>query len=218
MIVSIHVGTSHPYICSETILEDCDVLTTAHCLTNYSSRDITIEADMYYRSEIGIVIRSVDRIRIHSNYTVNSDAHINDIAISHLSLPFDVEDERDISQTCLPTINKQWINATQYPPKDIRLVISRWDITDTFRSPRSKMIQQTQVYVTDDRCSQCSVRDNQRSHQFCAGYRGSANSNRLIITFFCMVSFLGICPGGIRTLSFSLSKCFASDFLFFDCR
>jgi hypothetical protein len=67
MIFSIRIGSRH--VRSGTILEDSYILTAAHCLTNRVPQDITIEAGMHYRTESGTIIRQVDRIYIHPNYT-----------------------------------------------------------------------------------------------------------------------------------------------------
>jgi secreted trypsin-like serine protease len=188
MIVSIRIGTNNQHICSGTILEDSYILTAAHCLKNRSSKDITIEAGMYYRSENGAIIRQVDHIYIHPNYAVHSNLYMNDIAILHVSLPFDIDDDRNISRTCLPSINSQSMNAKKYLSNGTRLAISGWDITHMLRFPRSQILQQAEIYVIGGKNSNCSVSDNERQLQFCAGRYGNDNGNistlNILLTIF----------------------------------
>jgi secreted trypsin-like serine protease len=216
MIVSIRVGTSNQHICSGTILEDSYILTAAHCLTNLSSQYITIEAGMYYRSESGARIREVDHIYIHPNYTVRSNLYINDIAILHLSLPLDVEDDKNISRTCLPSTTNQLMNMTKYLSNGTRLAISGWDITNRSRFPRSQMLQQAEVYIIDGENSNCSVSDDQHQLQFCAGRYGNDTGNILTLNILLIISFYFVFfqKYVMEVRKSSFYRCFISFFYF----
>lgn len=181
MIVSIRVGTDHQHICTGTILKDFYILTTAHCLSNRSAKDLTIEAGMYYRSESGAIIRQVARIYIHPDYTVHSNSFMNDIAILQLALPFYVEDDPFISRTCLPSNDDQWMNATKYLSNGTRLAISGWDIKNTLKSAMPKVLQQAEVYFIDEKNSDCSLSDSQHPIQFCAGRYGNDKGSFLTL-------------------------------------
>jgi secreted trypsin-like serine protease len=189
MIVSIRVGTSNQHICSGTILDNSYILTAAHCLRNRSSQNITIEAGMYYRSENGVSIRQVDHIYIHPNYTVGMNLYINDIAILHLSLPLDLENDKNISRTCLASIQNQLMNPTKYPSNGTRLAISGWDITNILQSPRSEILQQAEVYVIDGENANCFISNDQRQIQFCAGRYGNDKGNILTLNILLTISY-----------------------------
>lgn len=185
MVVSIRIGSNNQHVCSGTILEESHILTAAHCLTNHSLHDITIEAGMYYRSENDAVIRQVDHIYIHPNYSIHSDLYINDIAILHLSQPLYIEYNKYLSRTCRPVMFNQWLNETEYPLNRTRLTIVGWDITNMSSFPKSMILQQAEVYVTDDDDNaNCSVSDNRRSIQFCAGRYESENGNIITLNGF----------------------------------
>jgi secreted trypsin-like serine protease len=202
MIVSIRIGGNNQHLCSGTILQDSYILTAAHCLTNRSLQEITIEAGMYYRSESDAKIRQVDRIYIHPNYTVQSNIYVNDIAILHLSLPLDTDYDQNTPRTCLPSNNNQPINTIKYLSDGTRLVIAGWDITNPSGVPRPQILQQAEVYVIDGNNLDQSVSGNQHRHQFYAGRYGNDAGNILMFKIFaiyllsfCLLS--EICYGGM---------------------
>jgi secreted trypsin-like serine protease len=181
MVVSIRVGSSDQHICSGTILEDSYILTAAHCLTNRSAQDITIEAGMYYQSESNVSIRQVDQIYIHPNYTVHSNVYKNDIAILHLSFPLDASDDKKIARTCLPTINNQWLEEIERPSNGTRLVVTGWHIMNMSRPNKPQILQQTKIYAVYGENSKCSVSEDQRQLQFCAESYKNDKGNILTI-------------------------------------
>lgn len=69
MIVSISLRSTNQHLCSGTILENSFILTSAHCVQNRSTRDLIIKAGMYLLSETDIIIRQVNGIFLHPNYT-----------------------------------------------------------------------------------------------------------------------------------------------------
>jgi secreted trypsin-like serine protease len=196
MVVSIRVGSSNQHICSGTVLEDSYILTAAHCLTNRSAQDITIEAGMYYLSESDVSIREVDQIYIHPNYTTHSNVYKNDIAILHISFPlslrYGVSDKTKIARTCLPAINKQWQEQINRPSNGTRLVLTGWHITNMSRSYKPQILQQTEIYAIDNDNSNCSVSDDQRQLQFCAGRYQNDKGNILIMNIFLTIFFYSI--------------------------
>jgi hypothetical protein len=104
---------------------------------------------------------------------------MNDIAILHVSLPFDVEKEENIARTCLSSITSQWMNVTKFPSNGTRLAISGWNIAKVSRSSSSQILQQAEVYIIDDKNSNCSVSNGQDQLQFCAGRYGNDQGNIL---------------------------------------
>ncbi|CAF3923349.1 unnamed protein product [Rotaria sordida] len=174
MVVSIRVGINNQHICSGTILEEYYILTAAHCLRNRLARNITIATRMYYRSESGALIRQVDRIYIHPNYTENSNQYLNDIAILRLSQSLRIVNDRLISQTCIPTTDDEWIDVSKYASNGSQLIVTDWNIINTSSISKSEILQQAEIFVMDDsETSNCYVSDDQRQNQFCAGRYGN---------------------------------------------
>lgn len=134
MVVSVRAGTTHEHICSGTILDDSFILTAAHCLTNKSSHDLSIEAGMYYLSENDVSIRYIDRIYIHPNFTAGTNAYTNDVAILHLSIPLDLYGDNHILSTCLRPVDNPWGPVIQRPTNGTSLVITGWNITHRVKS------------------------------------------------------------------------------------
>ncbi|CAF1351811.1 unnamed protein product [Adineta steineri] len=173
MIVSIRIGTTHQHICTGTILEDFYILTAAHCLTNYKPQDLTIEAGMYYQTESEAIIRQVDQIYIHPNYTTYSNQYLNDIAILRFTKSLYVDNNNYVSRTCKSPIYNQWMDGTNYPLDESRFVISGWDITYISGSSKSKLLQQAEIYVFNNDHSNCFISGYQKQIQFCADDPGS---------------------------------------------
>ncbi|CAF1400682.1 unnamed protein product [Adineta steineri] len=177
MIVSIRSATTNQHICTGTILEDFFILTAAHCLTNYKPQDITIEAGMYYQSESEAIIRQVEQIYIHPNYSTYSDQYINDIAILRLTKSLYVDNNNYVSRACKSSTYNQWMDMNNYPLDGTRLVISGWDITYTSTSSKSKLLQQAEIYAFNNNHSKCFISGNQNEMQFCAGRNENNNGN-----------------------------------------
>ncbi|CAF4231175.1 unnamed protein product [Rotaria sordida] len=174
MVVSIRTGINNQHICSGTILEEYYILTAAHCLRNRLAQDITIATRMYYRSESSALIRQVDQIYIHPNYTENSNQYMNDIAILRLSQSLRIVNDQLISRTCIPTIDDEWIDVSQYASNGSQLVVTGWNIINTSNISKSEILQQAEIFVMDDsETSNCYVSDDQRQTQFCAGRYGN---------------------------------------------
>jgi secreted trypsin-like serine protease len=177
MIVSIRVGISSQHICSGTILESSYILTAAHCLANRSPQDITIKAGIHYRSDTNAIIRQVDHIYIHPNYTAQSNVYKHDIAILHLSQPLDTVNDAYIARTCRSLTSNQLIYETRYPSNGTQLVISGWDIINMSNASTSDSLQQAEVYAIEGNNANCFLSDDQRQLQFCAGRYGSDKGN-----------------------------------------
>ncbi|CAF0974550.1 unnamed protein product [Adineta steineri] len=177
MIVSIRTGTTNQHICTGTILEDLYILTAAHCLTNYKPQDITIEAGMYYQTESEAIIRQVDQIYIHPNYSTYSDQYINDIAILRLTKSLYVDNNNYVSRTCRSSTYNQWMDVNNYPLDGTRLVISGWDITHISSSSKSKLLQQAEIYAFNNNHSKCFLSGYENQIQFCAGRNQNNNDD-----------------------------------------
>lgn len=189
MTVSISVANTKQHICSGTILDNSFILTAAHCLTNRSVQDIMIIAGMYYLYESDVIIRQVQRIYIHPNYTAHSNQYTNDIAILYLLQPLDAYDDKNISRTCAPSFNHQGMTESQRPINGTSLVITGWNITNIIKSSRSEVLQQTEVYAMVDKNSNCSLSDDQCQLQFYAGRYQNNNSNVLTVKYFIYYRF-----------------------------
>lgn len=161
MVVSIRVRSTNEHICSGTILDDTNILTAAHCVRNISEQDLIVAASMYYLSEKNAVIRPIQQIVIHPNYTAHGNQYTNDLAILHLSIPIDRYDSGGISQTCLPRNHTSRQNQS--------LVIAGWNMTKNYTFINPEIIQQAEVYSIGNH-SNCSSINNQYQLQFCAGH------------------------------------------------
>ncbi|CAF0857061.1 unnamed protein product [Adineta ricciae] len=170
MIVSIRVASNNEHICTGTIVENYLILTAAHCVINRILEEIFIEAGMYSQDEPDAIIRHVDHMYIHPNYSRTADSYINDVAILHLSKSLFSENNAYLTPICQPSPVGYWINTRT------QLVISGWNITNSSRVSNTKILQQTEIYLIEGDDHQRSIPMDQRENQFYAGRRVTDSS------------------------------------------
>jgi len=161
MIVSISFRSTKQHLCSGTILENSFILTAAHCVRNRSPNELVIKVGMYLPFDNDIIIRQVNGIFPHPNYT----NHSNDLAILRLSSPLDVYKDINISQSCLPSKDLQANEDELSRLRGVQLVVTGWNITNKNPSTHSLVLQQAEIYSIEN----CSALNNQNNSQFCIG-------------------------------------------------
>ncbi|CAF0725050.1 unnamed protein product [Rotaria sp. Silwood1] len=171
MIVSLRLNGTNDHSCGGTILSNSYILTAAHCFRRISIENptgITIAAGMTNRSDPLKVIRNVDRIYLHPNYTGIPNDYRHDIALLHIEHPFVFETNSSLTKTCIHRIDPP-ISQTQYPKNATRLAIIGWGVLlhGTLYVP--EILQQAQVFAIDDQNPICSSSINNTELEFCAG-------------------------------------------------
>ena len=175
MIVSLRLEGTADHSCGGTIVSNSYILTAAHCFRRISIENptgITIAAGMTNRSDPLQIIRNVDRIYIHPNYTNMPGDYRHDIALLHIDQPFIFEPNSNLTKTCIHRIDPP-ILANQYPTSGTRLAVIGWGV----RRPRMfylpEILQQVEVMTIDNEESICSnfINNNNDLH-FCAGLLG----------------------------------------------
>jgi endopeptidase E len=181
MIVSIRYdffrdGNFLRHACGGTILTDSYILTAASCLEeiqgDIKSANVTISAGIHRRSQPIQIIREVDDIIIHPNWT-GSWNNDYDIALLHLSEPLDFEINSVITRTCLPTQLNDPEKLIQYPPVNTTLAVVGWGRT-VLHGDDSDVLRQIIVSSIDSNNTKCTDKIIDPIRQFCAGlYRDS---------------------------------------------
>jgi secreted trypsin-like serine protease len=173
MIVSMQDRSTNTHFCGGSILSDSYILTAAHCVHNETPDGIRIAAGIYNLTESSPTIRHVDAIYIHPDWSSSSGDYRNDIALLHISEPFDFVNDPLVHRTCVPDIQSP-ANLVEYPANRTRLAIVGWGDTimgDGSSAPQN--LQQTEVFLihhTDPICNR-SLYDIEK--QFCAAlYEG----------------------------------------------
>lgn len=167
MIVSIrydffHDGNSLRHACSGTILSNSYILTSVNCLQEVSHNiqlaNVTIAAGIHRRSQPIQIIRKIDDIIIHPNWTNvwNSDY---DIALLHLTEPLDFKINSLITRTCL---------SKQYPSNNTTLAVVGWGRT-SINEDDSDILRQIIVSSIDSNNTKCTNQITNPIRQFCTG-------------------------------------------------
>jgi hypothetical protein len=109
------------------------------------------------------------RIYLHPDYTGKLDNYANDIAILHISEPFNFHTDLFISQTCLLK-KKPWsTNAYFYPYPGTKLAVIGWGLMNCQNKTHKNVLQQIEVYSTSDLEKNCYILNKHQDMQFCAG-------------------------------------------------
>ena len=155
------------HCCSGTILTESYILTAANCVDtlprDVSSADVTIVAGIHRASESEKIIRKVDQIIIHPQWT-NERRH--DIALLHLSSTLDFMMYKYITRICRPTRFNSLISALPYPLSNTQLLTIEWHhVKRHFNASQSVPLRQIGMSVVDSTCHE-AIYDVE--HQFCA--------------------------------------------------
>ena len=178
MVVSIRydflgIGAPTTHSCGGTILTDSYILTAANCLEgvigDVDQAEVTIAASIHLRSQPRQVIRRVDRIVFHPEWSGSLSGYHHDIALLHLSEPLNFEMNTFLSRTCLPSDAKAMLDN---PENKRPLAVVGWGRTDPGGSDSDELQQATVSYV-DRNTAACANATSDPKGQFCAGVTGS---------------------------------------------
>ncbi|CAF2487921.1 unnamed protein product [Rotaria sp. Silwood2] len=179
MIVSVRLNGTNDHSCGGTILSNSYVLTAAHCFRRIPIENrigITIAAGMTNRSDLLQIIRNVDQIYMHPNYTSMPNDYRHDIALLHIDQPFVFETNSRLTKTCIHRIDRL-ISKTQYPKNGTRLAVIGWGILRFGTTYIPEILQQAQVFAMNNEDPVCLSSINNTELQFCAGlYEGGKDS------------------------------------------
>jgi secreted trypsin-like serine protease len=171
MIVSLRLDGTMNHSCGGTILSKSYILTAAHCLRRISIENvtgITIAAGMTNRSDPLQIIRNVDRVYMHPNYTSLPRDYRHDIALLHIDQPLVFESNSSLTKTCIHRIDPP-VPTNQYPTNGTRLAVIGWGVFVSGTSYLPEILQQAQVFAIDNQDPICLNSINNTELQFCAG-------------------------------------------------
>ncbi|CAF0854945.1 unnamed protein product [Adineta ricciae] len=184
MVVSIrydliHNGNSLMHVCGGTILTESFILTAANCLDELKgsviNANVTIAAGIHRRSQPRQIIRSVDQVIIHPNWTGSWNQYENDIALLHLSQPIDFSRNSLITRTCLPEQLSTDEELLQYPVPGLNLVVVGWG-RRVFHGDDSDILQQLPVTTLNNNHTICKNMISDPLSQFCAKLHDASGS------------------------------------------
>jgi hypothetical protein len=180
MIVSIRLNNKH--ICSGSILNESYILTSASCIANIPSLGITILAGIHnLSSENSGISGKVDQIFLHPNYTGMLNNYINDIAILHISQPFNFQNNLFIKKTCLVKKYSPTSPSAIYPYRGDELALIGWGTLNCDENISYNSLQQIEIYTGDYWDKNCYILEEHRDMQFCAGLINQTTGENLII-------------------------------------
>jgi hypothetical protein len=163
-------GNSLRHACGGTILTDSYILTSANCVENIQDlkvKNLTIAAGIHHRADPHQVVRTVDEIIIHPNWTGSWFDHQDDIALLHLSEPLNLEWNSFITRTCLPLQSNITEKLIQYPPIGTDLAVVGWGRIDPYEDD-SEVLRQIVAYSINYNDTLCTDLISNPEKQFCA--------------------------------------------------
>ncbi|CAF4135531.1 unnamed protein product [Rotaria sp. Silwood2] len=172
-------GNMTTHCCGGSILNEYYILTAAHCVDKINqssilSQNITIAAGIHNLTENNQIIRRVDRIFIHSDYTGPVHWFKNDIAILHLTEPLDLDTNPRITRTCRPPRMSTQQDAREYPSNGSMLAVIGWGLLNRPFNVKPQVLQQLHIYAIHHIHPTCAQYISDIDVQFCAGvYEGS---------------------------------------------
>ncbi|CAF3883433.1 unnamed protein product, partial [Rotaria sp. Silwood1] len=167
MIVSLRQTSTNRHFCGGSILSDSYILTAAHCIDTDSPGDVIVAAGMHNKSDENAVIRRVDQIFVHPNWS--QPEYLNDIAILRLSEPLELAQNSMLTRTCIPHVH--WPTDIQdYPSSGTPLATIGWGHTEMDNHTSSPdNLHQVQVFSIDNNDPNCTRSLYNKEIQFCAG-------------------------------------------------
>lgn len=154
------------HCCSGIILTESYILTAADCIDSFPS-DMTIVAGIHNRFRSDETIRKVDQIIIHPSW--KNDFKYN-IALLHISSPFDFRVDEHITQTFSPI-------DLNYPFKSTQLLVIQWNsLKQNFEATTSVNLQQNEMSLVDDGDQQCKGLVHDIKQQFCVRFYHASKS------------------------------------------
>lgn len=175
---------SREVFCSGTILSESFILTAAHCVRSYSficPSNLWIVAGVTNRSDSRQISRKVNQIYLHPNYNASSSERRNDIAILRLNDPLVLDNERQITRTCINPLSTL-IPVTEYPQAGTRLAIAGWGSLRYSSTYLPEILQQAEVFMVDNNNSLCRNLTYFQEGQMCAGLsEGGKGSDYFIV-------------------------------------
>jgi secreted trypsin-like serine protease len=188
------------HFCGGSIFSDFYIITAAHCVDNESPYDVQIVAGIHNRSDPNGVVRQVEQIHIHPNWTSSSRAYLHDIALLRLSHPLNLRTNPLLTRVCVSNVQLPTY-VENYPANGTRLTAIGWgNIRQSVFDNSPDNLHQVQIFTIDNNDPSCNKSLYDKEVQFCAAdYEGGKGWLPLLIF---LSSLLRICYRYLSTYVF----------------
>ncbi|CAF4910714.1 unnamed protein product [Rotaria sp. Silwood1] len=168
-IASIRHPSMNGDYCGGSIFSDFYIITAAHCVDGKSPYDIEIVAGVHNKSDPNGVIREVELIHIHPNWTSSSSVYLHDIALLRLAQSLDLRTNPLLTRVCVANVQPSTYVET-YPANGTRLTAIGWgNLRQSVFDNSPDNLHQVQLFTIDNNDQICNKSLSDTKAQFCAG-------------------------------------------------
>ena len=168
-------GNNFAHCCTGTILSKSYILTSAKCVhgistTSILSDNVTVLAGAHDRSGKGGISRTVDQIYVHPDWKITDECTDN-IAILHISEPFDFTTNLRITRICRPRFVNSTNNDSLHIANGTLLIVTGWNSTASLGSIRSEPWKQVTFHSVNRRHLLCAEKVINADKMFCSQFQ-----------------------------------------------